>query len=166
MTQSFDGFSDDFFRFFRELKKNNNRTWFQDNKARYKDVVQGELSAFVQAMQPKLAKVSAHMVADPRPNGGSIFRIYRDLRFAKGGNPYKEHGACQFRHEAGKDAHAPGFYVHLEPTKVFFGGGTWMPAPPALKRIREAIAENSKDWVKASTGKKITERFGGVHGGS
>jgi len=73
------------------------------------------------------------------PNGGSMFRIYRDVRFAKDKRPYKEHAACHFRHALGKDAHAPGFYMHFSPSEVFFGGGLWMPPPDALTKIREGI---------------------------
>lgn len=166
MANEFEGFSDDFFAFFSELRQNNNRAWFQANKPRYQDRVLGQLSSFVSAMQSRLEKISVHMVADPRPVGGSIFRIYRDLRFAKGGNPYKEHGACQFRHAAGKDAHAPGFYVHLEPTKVIFGGGVWVPPSPVLKKIREGIVAKPDDWSKIIGNKKLKDTFGGVSGDS
>src|SRR5215469_16136321 len=83
MTSEFKGFPKDFFAFFRELKANNARPWFEANKQRFRDSVQAPMSAFIEAMAPKLAKVSKHFPADPRPNGGSMFRIYRDVRFAK-----------------------------------------------------------------------------------
>ena len=161
---TFAGFDDRFFGFFEELKQNNERPWFQANKARYEQDVLGTLSSFVEAIAPRLAKISPHYVADPRPRGGSIFRIHRDMRFAKGGKPYKEHGACQFRHACGKDAHAPGFYVHLQPDKVFFGGGIWKPPSPQLKKIREAIAGKPKDWDKILNDRKVKSLFGGIHG--
>ena len=164
MTDKFDGFSADFFRFFEELIADNSREWFTANKARYEQDVLLPLSAFVSAMAPRLAKISPHYVADPRPRGGSIFRIYRDMRFAKGGKPYKEHGACQFRHARGKDAHAPGFYVHLQPDKVLFGGGIWKPPSPELKKIREAIAGKPKDWDRIVKDRKVKSLFGGIHG--
>ena len=115
-------------------------------------------------MAPRLAKISEHYNADPRPNGGSMFRIYRDVRFSKDKRPYKEHGACQFRHMAGKDAHAPGYYVHLEPGRVFFGGGVWLPPSPQLKMIRGAIAADPDGWGKVVKNKRFRETFGGVHG--
>ena len=161
---AFPGFSTDFFAFFKELKANNNKEWFTANKSRFREVVQGELSAFVTAMAPRLAKVSPHYVADPRPNGKSIFRIYRDLRFAKGGNPYKENAGVHFRHELSKDVHAPGFYVHMEPDKLFFGGGIWKPASPDLRKIRDAIVDDPKGWAKAAHSKKMIDVFGDLHG--
>lgn len=164
MSDAFSGFSPRFFGFFEELAANNKRTWFEANKDRYRQEIVGPLTAFVAAMAPRLAKISQHYNADPRPNGGSIFRIYRDVRFSKDKRPYKEHGACQFRHVAGKDAHAPGYYVHLEPGRVFFGGGVWLPPGPQLKMIRGAIAADPDGWGKVVKNKRFRETFGGVHG--
>ena len=160
----FKGFDHKFFAFFKELADNNNREWFEANKARYDNDVAVPLLAFIEAMQPHLAKITPHFVANPRKTGGSMFRVYRDVRFSKDKRPYKTHGACQFRHELGKDAHAPGFYVHLEPGQIFFGGGIWMPPSDTLKRIRDGIAEDQASWKKATKGKKISELFGEIHG--
>src|SRR5690242_7548675 len=115
----FTGFPKTFFAFFRELKANNDRAWFEANKSRFRETVQAPMSDFIEAMAPHLSRISKEFVADPRPNGGSMFRIYRDVRFSRDKRPYKEHGACQFRHRLGRDVHAPGFYVHLAPKEVF-----------------------------------------------
>ena len=164
MSQVFKGFGNPFFGFFRDLARNNNRTWFQANKQRYEDEVVAPLLAFIEAMQPRLAKVSSHYRAIPKKTGGSMFRIYRDVRFSKNKDPYKTHGACQFRHELGKDAHAPGFYVHLEPKQVFFGGGIWVPPAPELLKIRETIADSPAAWGKVINNRKIKQYFGGIRG--
>jgi uncharacterized protein (TIGR02453 family) len=163
-TSTFRGFPSDFFAFFREIKAHNERPWFEANKERFKDSVQGPMSEFIAAMAPHLARVSKEFVADPRPNGGSMFRIYRDIRFARDKRPYKEHGACQFRHRLKRDVHAPGFYVHLAPGEVFFGGGLWMPEADALSNVRAAIAANTPAWRRASGAKDFARRFGGVEG--
>jgi uncharacterized protein (TIGR02453 family) len=160
----FDGFPKDFFAFFRELKANNDRAWFEDNKQRFKDSVQAPMSDFIAAMAPALAKISKEFVADPRPNGGSMFRIHRDVRFARDKRPYKEHAACQFRHRLGRDVHAPGFYVHIAPDEVFFGGGLWMPDGPALAKIRERIASRPGDWKKIVASPGFKKTFGSIEG--
>ena len=77
-----------------------------------------------------------------------MFRIYRDARFAKDKEPYKVHASAHFRHRVGKDVHAPGFYLHLEPGNCFMGGGMWHPDPPALRKIRDAIVAKPNDWKK------------------
>lgn len=164
MPAEFAGLPKDYFDFFRELKANNNREWFEANKARFRASVQEPLSAFVEAMAPRLKKISKHFVADPRLNGGSIFRIYRDVRFSKDKSPFKTHGGVQFRHALGKDAHAPGFYVHLDPAEIFYGGGVWLPPPPVLAKVREAIRDNGKAWKAALANPAFVKRFGGVEG--
>jgi uncharacterized protein (TIGR02453 family) len=164
MNHGFIGFPKDFFAFFRELKAHNERSWFEANKERFRDSVQAPMSEFIAAMAPPLAKLSKEFIADPRPHGGSMFRIYRDVRFSKDKRPYKEHGAVQFRHRLGRDVHAPGFYVHLGPKEVFFGGGLWMPDSDALARIRSAIAARPGDWKKVVSAKDFLQKFGGVEG--
>lgn len=161
---TFNGLPADYFKFFTELSANNNREWFNDNKLRFRASVQEPLAAFVEAMAPRLKKVSKHFVANPSLNGGSVFRIYKDVRFSKDKTPYKTHGAVHFRHALGKDAHAPGFYVHLDPKEIFYGGGIWHPPSPALLQIRETIRDKAALWTKATTGAAFTNRFDGVRG--
>ena len=161
---AFTGLPADYFKFFNELKKNNNREWFIDNKQRFRESVQEPLAGFVEAMAPRIKKVSKHIVADPRLNGGSVFRIYKDVRFSKDKTPYKIHGAVQFRHALGKDAHAPGFYVHLATDEIFYGGGVWHPPSPNLLQIREAIRDKGKAWDKATSSAAFEKKFGGVRG--
>lgn len=160
----FNGFPTDFFRFFRELAVNNERAWFEANKNRFKDSVQAPMSEFIAAMAPHLARISRHFIADPRPHGGSMFRIYRDVRFSKDKRPYKEHGACQFRHRLGRDVHAPGFYVHLGPSGVFVGAGLWMPDAEPLFKIRTAIAAGPDAWKKIVRNPRFVKTLGGIEG--
>ncbi len=166
MSGEFNGFSKDFVAFFKELKANNNRDWFAENKQRYKDVVQYPLSDFIAALAPHLEDIAPCYIADPRPNRGSMFRIYRDVRFSKDQRPYKEHAACQFRHQAGRDAHAPGYYIHLGDDSVRFGGGIWMPPAPKLTQIREAIDEHSDTWLSILEDPDFIDTFGQVDGAS
>ena len=135
-------------KFLGELSKHNNREWFLNNKARYESVVQAPAVRFVRAMGPRLARISPHLVADPRPFGGSIFRIYRDTRFSRDKSPYKTHVGIHFAHEAaGKGESFPGFYFHLAPGGSMVASGVWHPAGPALQRIRDAIVASPKVWA-------------------
>ena len=148
-------FTPAFFDFFRELKRHNNRPWFEKNKSRYEREVRDPLVAFVAAAGPKLRKLSQHFVADPRPVGGSIFRIYRDIRFSKDKTPYKTAGAVHFPHERRESA--PGFYVHLEPGGVYSGVGIWHPESPALAKIRDAIVSESGRWLTIRNGRAFKD---------
>lgn len=160
---SFTGFPEDFFVFFEELQRNNRRDWFQENKPRYYESVVNPVSEFIVCMAPRLKKISPHYVADPRPHGGSMFRIYRDTRFSKDKTPYKTHAGVHFRHEAGKDAHAPGFYVHLAGDGLFFGGGIWNPPNSTLGPIRDAIVDNARSWSRLRNARAL-QATGGLRG--
>jgi uncharacterized protein (TIGR02453 family) len=145
-------FRPDLFSFLAELRENNSKEWFQANKDRYRNDVQEPLLEFISAFAQPLSTISANFVADPRPNGGSMFRIYRDVRFSRDKSPYKVHAAAQFRHRAGRDVHAPGFYLHLEPGSVFMGAGLWHPDGPTLNAIRAAIVDDPEGWRRACGG--------------
>jgi uncharacterized protein (TIGR02453 family) len=151
-------FNKHFFDFLKELKQNNTREWFQANKERYRSVVQEPLLRFISDFSEPLYRISPEFVADPRPSGGSMFRIYRDVRFAKDKSPYKTHASAQFRHRAGRDAHAPGFYLHLEPGNVFVGAGSWHPGREALESIRGAIAEDPNQWRSVLEDSRFSKR--------
>jgi len=145
-------FGPELFDFIRELRANNSRDWFNANKARYEADVRGPMLRFISDFGPLLHGISERFEADPRKVGGSMFRIHRDVRFSKDKSPYKTHVGAQFRHEAGKDAHAPGFYLHLQPDEVFVGVGMWRPPTPVAHQIRAVMAEDADGWVAATRG--------------
>src|SRR5437016_80532 len=97
-----------FFGFFEELERNNNREWFQRNKSRYEDEVREPMLGFIADLGPRLKKLSRYYVADPRPTGGSMFRIYRNLRFSRDKTPYKINAAAAIHHSGGHPS--PAFY--------------------------------------------------------
>ena len=133
-------FRPDLFQFLRQLKRHNDRDWFARNKQRYEEVVRDPALTFISSFGPHLRKLGPHFVADPRPTRGSLFRIYRDTRFSPDKRPFKTHVGIHFSHASGKDAHAPVFYLHLEPDNCFAAAGVWHPDSSALARIRMPIA--------------------------
>jgi uncharacterized protein (TIGR02453 family) len=152
-------FSPEIFVFLRELAENNNRQWFQQNKQRYEACVKDPAMHFITDFAAPLRKISRHFRADPRPAGGSLFRIYRDVRFSNDKSPYKTNTGIQFRHSQGKDVHSPGYYLHLEPRNVFAAVGIWHPDSMTLRKIRDAIIENPSRWKKAVGRKPFRSRF-------
>jgi uncharacterized protein (TIGR02453 family) len=141
-------FTRDTVRFLRELEKNNNRDWFEANKHRYESDVREPALAYIEAMAPPLAKISSAFVASPKKVGGSLMRVYRDIRFSKDKTPYKTNIGIQFRHVAGKDVHAPGFYLHIEPASVFMGAGIWRPDSTTVNNMRMHMDDNQAEWKR------------------
>ena len=133
----------------------------RDNKDRYEAEVLEPALAFIEDFGYRLREISPNFVADPRRTGGSLFRIYRDTRFAKDKTPFKTHTGMQFRHVAGKDVHAPGFYLHLDPAESFAGGGLWRPDPSTANRVREKIAADPKGWRRATREPPFAARLRG-----
>jgi uncharacterized protein (TIGR02453 family) len=152
-------FTKETFAFLKDLDEYNDREWFARNKPRYEKTVKEPALRFILDFGPLLAGISKQFRADPRPVGGSLFRIYRDTRFSKDKSPYKTHTGIQFRHRAGKDVHAPGFYLHIEPRNVFAGAGIWHPDSTTLKRIRSYIIGKPSDWKRTINAKAFKNRF-------
>jgi uncharacterized protein (TIGR02453 family) len=152
-------FHPNLFEFLRELKQNNNREWFHANKERYESIVRHPAQQFISDFGPRLGKISEQFSADPRPVGGSLFRIHRDVRFSRDKSPYKTSVGIQFRHKKAKDVHSPGFYLHLEPGSVFAGIGMWHPDSASLKMIRNAIVNDPRRWKRVLAGKRFSSLY-------
>jgi uncharacterized protein (TIGR02453 family) len=147
------------FDFLTDLEANNNRAWFTDNKARYESSIKEPALDFIEDFAAPLEKISKHFVADPSLQGGSLFRIHRDTRFSKDKTPYKTNTGLHFRHFMAKDAHAPGFYLHIQPGECFMGVGLWRPETKVAYAIREHIDENQAAWKKATRSKRFTDVY-------
>lgn len=142
MTPKQPYFSRELFQFLVELKFNNERPWFNANKARYEEHVKKPLLRFIADADPRVRRV------EPAFSRPTFFRIYRDTRFGKDKTPYKTHAAAQFRHRATADnVHAPGFYLHLEPGDSFIAGGLWQPEPDVMLAVRKRIARRDPAWL-------------------
>jgi uncharacterized protein (TIGR02453 family) len=142
-------FTPGLFAFLRDLKANNDREWFNENRERYLADLRDPCLRFIADFGAPLMAISPHFRADPRPNGGSLFRIHRDIRFSKDKSPFKTAAGLHFRHENGRDAHTPGFYLHLEPGGCFMGVGLWRPDTATLRRVRERLVADPQAWERA-----------------
>ena len=143
-TTEFSGFRPAALAFLRRLARHNSREWFEQHRPIYETEVRDPLRSLVEEMDVRLARVAPEIVGDPRR---SVFRIHRDVRFSADKSPYKTTAACQFYHSdagrgAGQDAEGAGagLYFQLADGECFVAGGIWMPARPALEKIREALA--------------------------
>jgi len=142
-------FSPGLFKFLTELKRNNNREWFARNKARYEKFYVDASVRFIKDVGAQLKTISPYLAGDPRPFGGSLFRIYRDTRFSKDKSPYKPWLALDFWHKRSRQkTHSVGLYLHIGPGEIFAGGGLWHPEPPLLSKIRKRIVANPTEWKK------------------
>ncbi len=151
-------FSTKLFEFLQELKSNNNREWYEQNRGKYTENVRDPFLAFIAAFRPRLNAISPWLIADPKPVGGSMLRIYRDVRFSKSKVPYKTNAAAFFYHQAGKE-NTPGIYLHLEPGSSFLGIGLWQPDTANRRKITDSIYNNPTRWGDVVTDRKFKKSF-------
>jgi uncharacterized protein (TIGR02453 family) len=148
-------------KFLKDLKKNNNKPWFDANRKRYEDAKQ-DYAQFIQTILEKHSKKDP-AIKDLKAKD-CMFRINRDIRFSKDKSPYKSNfGASMNR--GGKKSIYAGYYFHLEPSESFVGGGLWMPTPPDLKKLRQEIDYNLDEFKKIVSSKKFKAVYGGLYTG-
>jgi len=162
-TARFAGFGPQALRFLRRLKRNNRREWFERNRSVYESEVRDPLRALVEEMDVRLGRLAPELTGHPRY---SVFRIHRDVRFSADKSPYKTNAACQFYHHdagrgAGQDAEGAGagLYFQLADGQCFVAGGMWMPARPALEKIRDRLAEEPETLERLLREPRFRRRF-------
>ena len=141
-------------KFLKDIAKNNKREWFAENKPKYQTALEN-VKEFTQTVEEGLNKKDVI-------EKSKTFRIYKDVRFSKNKDPYKEYFGSSFT-RAGADRRG-GYYVHLEPGNSFVGGGFWAPNPADLKRIRDEFAMDDKPIRKIINAKKFKDFFGQLNG--
>jgi len=161
MTEAEGFFTTATFDFLRQLTAHNEKAWFDANRTKYEQHVKAPALAFIAAAGPRLSKISQDIVADPRPVGGSLMRVYRDIRFSKDKTPYKTNVGISFGHSQGRERVPPGYYLHLGTDREwgnFGGGGIHMADTATLRAIRDAIVEDSAAWKRAAHSAKLESR--------
>jgi uncharacterized protein (TIGR02453 family) len=144
--------------FLNELKDNNNREWFQKNKKTY-DAAKAGMEAFVDILIPLIALFDPSVKFVTAKD--CMFRIFRDVRFAKDKSPYKINmGAWISR--AGRKSSGPGYYLHIQPGESMLAGGVYMPEPEQLKKIRQEIYYNAGEFKAILENKNARKYFNGL----
>ena len=146
--------------FLKDLKKNNNREWFDENRERYKEAKEA-FEVYVSVVMGEIQKFDKEAVnAAPKD---CIFRIFRDIRFAKDKTPYKTNfGAYIAR--GGRKSPLAGYYIHFEPGSSMLAGGIYMPQPDVLKAIRTEIYHNIDEFREIIDHPSFVKHFGGIEG--
>ncbi|MBI4428920.1 MAG: DUF2461 domain-containing protein [Ignavibacteriales bacterium] len=158
----FNGFPRKGIEFFKRLKRNNSRTWFEKHKDEYEAFVRMPMQSLVASLQPHFAQFAPEFEVNPRK---AIFRIYRDIRFSKDKTPYKTHTAAHFVLSGKpKGFLGSGYYMHIEPGEVFAGAGIYMPDGDQLKKIRSRVARAENEFLSIIEDRKFRRLFGKLEG--
>ncbi len=144
--------------FFKEIKENNNKPWFEQNKPRYEAAKANYLS-FMEELLVEIRKIEPIYEKDLKKYAS---RIYRDVRFSKDKSPYKNNISSLI--ERAPDYKKCPFYLHIQPGESFIGGGIWQPEPDLLSRVRQEIDYNGSEFNKILNKKSFVDLFGKLSG--
>ena len=144
--------------FLKELKENNNREWFKANKTQY-DSAKLEMESLINTIIPGIAKFDPSVKFVTAKE--SLFRIFRDVRFAKDKSPYKTNFGAWIS-KLGRKSSGPGYYIHLQPGESFLAAGVYMPDAGELKKIRQEILYNIEEFNKILADKKLSKYIKGL----
>lgn len=161
MPTGFPGFPPEMVQFFRSLKRNNRRDWFQPRKHLFEQHVKTPMLEFVSSLNADLAKFAPEYVTEPKK---AIFRIYRDTRFSADKTPYKTHIAASFWRRGADHTGAGGFYFSVAHDQIEIAGGIWHPSPETMYLVRSHIAGNHAELRRILADKKSHKLAGGLQG--
>jgi uncharacterized protein (TIGR02453 family) len=147
-------------KFLKDLKKNNNKAWFDANRKQYENAKM-DFAALVDALINATATFDSAVSTLKAKD--CMFRINRDVRFSKDKSPYKSNMGA-YMNPGGKKADTPGYYFHCEPGQSFAAGGLYVPAPDVLAKVRQEIDYNFEEWKKIVDNKTFKKHFGKVDG--
>ncbi len=159
----FPGFSPNAIKFLRQLKRHNDREWFQPRKEIFDSELKRPMEALVEQINGSLAKFAPEYMTEPRR---AIFRIYRDTRFSNDKTPYKTHVSAWFKRKENERTSAGGFYFHVSAESVFVAGGVYMPPPDQLMTIRTYLLQHHERFRTLAASKKLKTLLGEMEGAS
>ncbi len=163
--EEFKGFHEETLKFLVELKFNNTKEWFDENRGRYDRCIVEPSKAFVVALGERLKDISPDIIAEPKVNK-SLFRINRDVRFSPDKSPYKTHVGIVFWEGPKKRMECPGFYMQIDPDSMMFAGGMHLLPKDMMEPFRKVVSEEKPakelaDIVEEVKGSGI--EVGGLH---
>jgi uncharacterized protein (TIGR02453 family) len=154
----FAGFGEETYKFYLELKANNNKEWFAENKPRY-ETIKTTSKLLVNEMKNRFAAMNLPYFADEKK---SLFRINRDIRFSADKSPYKTNMGVYFLYLPNFSQFSDlqmGLYFHIEEAQCFIAGGVHMPDPQTLFGVRSHLAENWDEYLEIINNKDFKKEF-------
>jgi len=145
----FNGFTPKTFRFFNDLKENNYKEWFDANKQVYEEEVLNPLKALFMALSPAMHNIDAGF--EMRPHR-AMSRIYRDIRFSKNKEPYKDFMWMVYQLPVTRDEWKdhPGYFLELRGDSYTLGLGLFQPKKKVMDAFRDEISYDAEEFRKVT----------------
>ena len=148
-------------QFLELLQDNNNRTWFQANKALYETMLKLPFEAFITDL---IQALQVHAPGIRITAKDAIFRINRDTRFSQDKRPYKTNAGALISAQGRKNKLAPGYYIHIESGSLMIGGGAYFLERPGIDSVRQAILQDTENWAEITQSNSFRQFFDGISG--
>jgi uncharacterized protein (TIGR02453 family) len=161
MKSTFTGFSEKMLWFFRELRENNDRDWFEAHRDVYLECVKGPMEDLTARVMAEVSLFAPDFAGAPKK---AIFRIYRDTRFSNDKTPYKTHTGALLRHPGLPKNEGAGFYFAVSDKNVEVAGGSYMAGPEQMRLVRAHIAANAKQFEKLVNSRSVVSSAGSLQG--
>ncbi|RZK49981.1 MAG: DUF2461 domain-containing protein [Pedobacter sp.] len=142
--------------FLKLIAKNNNREWFNANKALY-EAAKLDIYSFIETLLPIFSGIDPHLSSEASPKK-ILMRIYRDVRFSKNKDPYKLNYGLAFD-VRNYGPRTPSYYIHIAPGNCFMGIGFWQPEAEVLKQVREEIDYNADKFLSIINAPEFKQFF-------
>lgn len=157
----FPGFSKQGIQFLRQLKRHNDREWFQPRKEIFERELKRPMESLIDEINAAFAKFAPDYITEPKK---AMFRIYRDTRFSNDKTPYKTHVAAWFKRKENERTTAGGFYFHVSPEAVYAAGGVYMPPADQQRAIRMHLLDHHERFRKLASSRKLKSLLGEMEG--
>ncbi len=147
------GFSAKAQSFLRDLSANNRKDWFDEHKQTYEEVIREPALDLIEEVGAWFEAANLPYVATAKKVGGSLSRIYRDVRFSKDKSPYHDHVVLYFSHRGATEARPmPGIGIRFDGKAIGMGAGIWSAPTPVLNKIRDGIVADPSGWQQVTKG--------------
>jgi uncharacterized protein (TIGR02453 family) len=161
MKSEFRGFPPEALKFLRQLKRNNNREWFQAHKEIYELKIKAPMTELVLELGDTIQPLAPELFVEPKR---ALFRIYRDIRFSTDKSPYKTHVAAMFYPRVIPKNTGACLYFHIEPAEIMIAGGVYVPDSATQRALRQHIAGNWEEFQAITKERGFKKMFGGLQG--
>ena len=161
MTARFAGFPEEAVKFFRALRRNNRREWFQPRKDVFERLVKAPMLEMIEKLNGEMLRFAPDYVTDPEK---AMYRFYRDTRFSSDKTPYKDHVAASFWRRGFVKHHVAGYYFSVSDKECEVAGGVYLPPPDALHAIRQHIAAYHEEFRRLSSSPAVRRLVGELQG--
>ena len=155
-NKGFEGFKEDTYQFFWEIAFQNDTSFFNANRARYRANVYEPLLALSAAVAPTVMDVDDRLNVKP---SATVSRIRRDTRYSHDKSPYRDHAWIGFRMPGTYISESFTLYADINRDSYGYGMGMYAPTSAMMKALRDRMFAQPKKFLDMVSAPAFAEKF-------